>query len=226
MPAKRNNIIPNAHFHKKWARYVRCWFDQPARKQRRRDSRQAKARTLAPRPSTALKPIVRCPTARYCSKQRSGRGFTLEELKAAGLNRNFARTIGISVDHRRRNHNVEALQQNVQRLKEYRAKLILFPRHAAKPRKGDSKKDELALAQQVTGPLMPINRFPGHPEKPRAITEDEKKFSSFVALRVARANKRFAGIRAKYAKEASEDPEAAKSAKDKRKSAGGKRKRH
>ena len=35
-------------------------------------------------------------------KQRAGRGFTLEEVKAAGLSKKFARTVGISVDHRRR----------------------------------------------------------------------------------------------------------------------------
>ena len=35
-------------------------------------------------------------------KQRAGRGFTLEEVKAAGLSKKFARTIGIAVDHRRR----------------------------------------------------------------------------------------------------------------------------
>ena len=38
----------------------------------------------------------------YNVKQRAGRGFTLEEVKAAGLSKKFARTIGIAVDHRRR----------------------------------------------------------------------------------------------------------------------------
>lgn len=49
-------------------------------------------------------------------------------LQAAGLNPAFARTIGIAVDPRRRNKSVESLQVNVQRLKEYRARLILFPK--------------------------------------------------------------------------------------------------
>ena len=52
-----------------------------------------------------------------------------------------AQSIGISVDVRRRNRSIEALQLNVQRLKEYKAKLILFPVKASKPRKGDATKE-------------------------------------------------------------------------------------
>lgn len=71
-------------------------------------------------------------------KARLGRGFTLEELRQAGINKKQAKTIGISVDYRRRNKSVEALQQNVQRLKEYRSKLILFPKKMKNPKKGDA----------------------------------------------------------------------------------------
>jgi large subunit ribosomal protein L13e len=81
MPAKRNQMVPNGHFHKDWQRYVKTWFNQPARKQRRRKARTEKARRLAPRPTQKLRPIVRCPTARHHKKLRIGRGFTLEELK-------------------------------------------------------------------------------------------------------------------------------------------------
>lgn len=59
-------------------------------------------------------------------------------LQAAGIHKKTARTIGISVDPRRRNRSTESLQANVQRLKEYRSKLILFPRKASAPKKGDS----------------------------------------------------------------------------------------
>lgn len=31
-----NNVLPNAHFKKKWGKFVRTWFNQPARKIRRR----------------------------------------------------------------------------------------------------------------------------------------------------------------------------------------------
>ena len=40
---------------------------------------------------------------------------------------------------------MESLQENVQRLKEYRSKLILFPRHPSKPKKGDATVRPLLL---------------------------------------------------------------------------------
>jgi hypothetical protein len=33
---KHNNVIPNGHFKKHWQNYVKTWFNQPARKQKRR----------------------------------------------------------------------------------------------------------------------------------------------------------------------------------------------
>ena len=67
-------------------------------------------------------------------------------MQAAKLSRKMAPKIGISVDHRRRNRSLESFQANVQRLKEYRSKLILFPRKANKPKKGDSDVRELEIA--------------------------------------------------------------------------------
>merc|ERR1739842_191202 len=93
-----------------WQNYVKTWFNQPARKIRRRQNRIAKAAKVAPRPIGKLRPVVSCPTYKYNLKQRAGRGFTLEEIKAAGLSKKFARTIGIAVDHRRRNKSVESVQ--------------------------------------------------------------------------------------------------------------------
>ncbi len=34
---KHNNQVPNQHFKKKWQLHVRTWFNQPARKERRRN---------------------------------------------------------------------------------------------------------------------------------------------------------------------------------------------
>ncbi|CAN1269095.1 60S ribosomal protein L13-1 [Linum perenne] len=65
-------------------------------------------------------------------KLKAGRGFTLEELKAAGIPKKLAPTIGIAVDHRRKNRSLEGLQVNAQRLKTYKAKLVVFPRRARK----------------------------------------------------------------------------------------------
>uniref|UniRef100_A0AAY4B548 60S ribosomal protein L13 n=1 Tax=Denticeps clupeoides TaxID=299321 RepID=A0AAY4B548_9TELE len=190
MAPSRNGMILNPHFHKDWQKRVRTWFNQPARKLRRRKARQAKALRIAPRPVAGpLRPVVRCPTIRYHSKVRAGRGFTLEELKAAGIHKRTARTIGISVDTRRRNRSTESLQANVQRLKEYRSKLILFPRKAAAPKKGDSSPEELKMATQLVGPVMPIKNV-YKKEKARVISEDEKNFKAFASLRMARANAR------------------------------------
>ena len=82
MAPKRNNIIPNGHFHKDWQRFVKTWFNQPMRKKRRHQNRVKKALKIAPRPVAGqLRPIVRCPTIKYNTKVRAGKGFTLEELK-------------------------------------------------------------------------------------------------------------------------------------------------
>ena len=53
-------------------------------------------------------------------------------MQAAGIPKKLAPTIGISVDHRRKNKSLEGLQANVQRLKTYKAKLVIFPRRARK----------------------------------------------------------------------------------------------
>ncbi|KAL1790975.1 60S ribosomal protein L13 [Sigmodon hispidus] len=167
---------------------------------------QSKARQAkAPRPAAGpIRPIVRCPTVRYHTKVRAaGRVFSLEELKVAGIHKKVARTMGISVDPRRRNKSTESLQANVQRLKEYRSKLMLFPRKPSAPKKGDSSAEELKLATQLTGPVMPIRNV-YKKEKARVITEEEKNLKAFASLLMAWANARLFGIRAKRAKEAAE----------------------
>lgn len=179
------------------------------RKKRRHTNRIKKARQIAPRPIRGpLRPIVRCPTFRYNAKIRAGRGFTLQELKAAKIDKNFAKTIGIAVDYRRRNKSVESLQANVQRLKEYRSKLILFPRKLSKPKKGDANAEEIKMATQLSGPVMPITQV-HKGEKARVITDEESKFSAFTQLRQARAHARLLGIRQKRAKEAADNPDVA-----------------
>lgn len=119
----------------------------------------------------------------------------------------FAKTVGISVDPRRRNKSVESRQQNIQRLKEYRNKLILFPIHEnRKLAKGEATEEERKLATQLVGKIMPIVNVKA-PIEYRAITEQEKKFSAFNALRSARVEARTAGMRAKKAKETAETAE-------------------
>lgn len=207
-------MIPNQHFHKYWQRHVRTWFNQPARKHRRRVNRIKKAKEVFPRPAAGpLRPVVRCPSIRYHTKQRAGRGFTLEELKGAGLTAGFAQTIGIAVDRRRRNKSVEGQQENIQRLKEYRSKLILFPAHAnRKLRKGEATEEERKTATQHKGPVLPIVK-PAAEIEFRQITDEEKKFNAYHTLRRARVDARLVGVRAKKAKEAAENLENAKAKK-------------
>merc|ERR1712029_132051 len=177
---------------------------QPARKLRRHQTRVAKAARIAPRPLGKLRPAVHCPTYKYNVKVRAGKGFTLEELKAAGLSKKHGQTIGIAVDHRRRNKSVESLQLNAQRLKEYKSKLVLFPLNSKKPRKGDASAEELSKAVQLAGEVMPVKPVV---KRARAmeITDDMKKFGAFQSIRQARAYKRLHGIRAKKAADAEAD---------------------
>jgi len=90
-------------------------------------------------------------TQKYAGKQRLGRGFTLAEVKAAGLNASFARSVGIAVDYRRKNKNEETMALNVARLNAYKSKLILFPRKDNKPKKGpiaDATSAQVKAAKQ------------------------------------------------------------------------------
>ncbi|XP_072961918.1 large ribosomal subunit protein eL13z-like [Typha angustifolia] len=202
---KHNNVVPNGHFKKHWQNYVRTWFNQPARKTRRRIARQKKAVKIFPRPTSGpLRPVVQCQTLKYNMKSREGKGFTLEELKASGIPKKVAPTIGIAVDHRRKNRSLEGLQANVQRLKTYKAKLVIFPRRARKFKAGDSSPEELSTATQVQGPYMPIVR-----ENPSVdlvkITDEMKSFKAYSKLRVERMNKRQVGARIKKAAEAEKE---------------------
>lgn len=197
--------MPNGHFKKHWQNYVKTWFNQPARKTRRRLARQKKAVKIFPRPTAGpLRPIVHGQTLKYNMKVRAGRGFSLEELKSAGIPKKLARTIGIAVDHRRKNRSLESLQANVQRLKTYKAKLVVFPRRSQKFKAGDSSAEELATATQVQGPYMPVVR-----ERPTVdlvkVTDEMKSFKAYAKLRVERTNQRHVGARLKKAAEAEKE---------------------
>merc|ERR1719333_245198 len=136
----------------RWNRHMmKTWLNQAGRKQRRASNRKKKAARLAPRPAAGLlRPVVRPPTQRYNMKLRLGKGFTLEELKEAKIPKKLARTIGIAVDHRRRNKCAESLQANANRLKLFKSKLLIFPKKSGKKgvKKGDTPKSELQNVAQ------------------------------------------------------------------------------
>jgi large subunit ribosomal protein L13e len=109
---KHNNQVPNQHFHKDWKKYIKTWFDQPAKKAARRQARADKAKKVSPRPINLLRPAVRGQTNKYNGKIRAGKGFTLDELKAVGIQSKSALGVGIAVDFRRKNRSQEAFEIN------------------------------------------------------------------------------------------------------------------
>ncbi|KAI4144758.1 MAG: hypothetical protein L6R39_004042 [Caloplaca ligustica] len=218
MAIKHNQQIPHNHFRKDWQRRVRTHFDQPGRKTRRRNARVQKAAKVAPRPVDKLRPIVRCPSIKYNRRVRAGRGFSLAELKEAGIPRKLAPTIGISVDPRRANLSTESLAANVDRLKTYRARLILFPRKTGQHKKLDSSKEEIeehtkeGKITRKTGLVLPISNI----TRAEAIGEVSKSDmpegteNAYRKLRDARSEARLVGVREKRAKAKAEEAQATK----------------
>merc|ERR1712023_264441 len=206
---KHNNQIHSVRkFRKYWQRYVKTWFDQPARKKARRMARDKKAESIAPRPvAGAVRPLVHGTTIKYNSKVRIGRGFSLAEIKKCGLGKLEARSLGIAVDYRRRNRSVEGLQANIQRLREYKANLVVFPRNAKKLKKGwkdDAAAEETGVAQQQTGQSVMAYAKPVPEQEARKITAEEASASVTRQLKAAWNDARLVGFREKRAKERAE----------------------
>ncbi|KAI4212701.1 MAG: hypothetical protein LQ351_004592 [Letrouitia transgressa] len=190
----------------------------PGRKSRRRNARLQKAAAVAPRPVDKLRPIVRCPSLKYNRRVRAGRGFSLDELKEAGIPRKLAPTIGIAVDPRRRNPSTESLDPNVARLKAYRARLILFPRRAGQHKQLDSSKDAVEAAKRGdnvirnTGAVLPIANIAAAEavgEVKRSELPEGTK-DAYRTLRLARSDARLVGVREKRAKAKAEEAATAK----------------
>jgi len=197
---KHNNIVPNVHLRKHWQRRVKVHLDQAKKKLVRKNKREDKSKLCFPRPLQKLRPIVSSSSRRYAGKVRYGRGFTLDEIRSAGLSASFARTVGISVDHRRTSTSEEQLQLNVERLNTYKSKLILFPRKDGKVKKGlinDATAEVVksgAASNQVSGRVLPRTAAAVE-DKFEAITADDKKFLAHSTARIARVNKHYGGRR-------------------------------
>ncbi|KAI5953600.1 RPL13 [Candida jiufengensis] len=194
MAISKNLPLLNNHFRKHWQERVKVHFDQAGKKASRRQSRLRKAAKVAPKPIDTLRPAVRAPTIKYNRKVRAGRGFTLAEIKAVGLTPKYARTIGISVDHRRQNRSQETFEQNVLRLKEYKSKLVIFDKK--------TKASETVTYEQLsTSATFPIEKSVGE-KGTRAVEVPEQ--TAYRTLRLARNDKKFKGIREKRSKEKAE----------------------
>merc|ERR1712078_509194 len=187
---------------------MRTWLNQAGRKKRRLTTRRKKAAAIAPRPAAGLlRPVVHPPTQRYNMKLRLGKGFTLEELREAKIPKKQARTIGIAVDHRRRNRCQESLQANVDRLKLYKSKLLVFPKGSGKKavKKGDTARSELQnVAQNTLKEIIPVPK-PALRVKARKITKEDLAGSAYKKVRHARTAAKYLGERKVKAQKAAEE---------------------
>lgn len=185
---KHNNQVPNIHCHKKYCQSsrgplkVRVNLNQAARKKARRVKRAARAAAMAPAPLRRLRPVVHCPTQRYSAKVRLGKGFTLEELKAADLHPSYAMTVGIAIDWRRRNRSQESLDANVARLQDYKKSLVVLKQGDAVP------------AAQTSGTIQPIVK-PAAAIEMSEVTPELKEFKAYTTMRLAKQETRVAGFR-------------------------------
>jgi len=204
---KHNNVLQSSHLRKHWQRRVKCFFNKKAHKKIRSDNRAKKATAMFPRPISKLRPLVTCQTQKFAGKVKFGRGFSLAELKEAKLTPAFAQTVGICVDHRRHNKSADMQDANVKRLNDYKAKLILFPKHEGKLKKGeiaDSSAEKVkAAAQNKTTGVFGLPAVDKSLEK-AALTKEMKAQKTYAKLRQARIDARYNGKRIKAAKEAEE----------------------
>lgn len=111
------------------------------------------------------------------------------------------------------------LAVNVERLKAYRARLILFPRKANKPKKADSSKDEIAAftSGDISGakhsntllPIVDTARQEAIREIQRSDMGEGTK-DAYRVLRESRSDARLVGVREKRAKAKADEANAAK----------------
>ena len=97
------------------------------------------------------------------------------------------------------------MAQNVARLEQYKSKMILFPRRAAKPKKGEIN-DSTAVKSAEQNTEAGVFELPHRSKrcKIETLTADMKKARVFMKLRQARINKKYLGKREKKAKEEAE----------------------
>jgi large subunit ribosomal protein L13e len=147
---KGNHAIP-VNIFRKTAVIYKEWHNEESRKERLARNRIKRAREVFPKPIKALRPIIRCSSVRYNRKERLGRGFTPSECKEAGMDHREARRLGIAVDMRRKDANLETFKQNVERIKTYKSRVTIFKSH---------KEAKEAGAKPFMGDIMPVVRKP------------------------------------------------------------------
>ncbi|KIO15868.1 hypothetical protein M407DRAFT_34516 [Tulasnella calospora MUT 4182] len=122
------------------------------------------------------------------------------------------------IDYRRRNRSEEGLKANVDRLKDYQARIIVFPKRTRRSvllkkegKKDDTGKDKRFTRSEVlkqvdastyTRSALPLPT-PAH-EPPRAITAEDRAVNAYQTLRAARQWGKDANTRVQAAKKTDE----------------------
>ena len=122
-------------------------------------------------------------------------------MNAAGLTPAFARTIGIAVDHRRHGSNTME-ERNIERLQRFKSNLVLFPRVAGQPKKGEINDSTTGLegnTQNTTGGVYALPRVTRRAGI-AALTKEMKAEKTYLRLRSARVNRKYEGKRVRAAK--------------------------
>ncbi|KAG5859291.1 ribosomal protein L13 [Encephalitozoon hellem] len=122
---KGNHVLPNNHFRKTSLK-IKVHHDPETKLRVMQEKKIRKAKSMFPIPLKKLRPVIRCPSIKYNRNERLGRGFTAVECEKAGLDYRHARRLGIAVDLRRRDTNLEALEKNVDRIKTYLSKITIY----------------------------------------------------------------------------------------------------
>ena len=137
-------------------------------------------------------------------------------LQEAGIPGKLAPTIGISVDPRRQNLSEESLAANVERLKAYKARLVLVPRKTKSPKEGEASVEEMKEHHERDheGKVKTVNEH--FPIRRKAIIAEGKladypgEENAYKKLRIARRDARLVGKREKRAAAKAEEAAAEK----------------
>lgn len=123
------------------------------------------------------------------------------------------------MDPRRANLSQEPIAVNVERLKAYRARLILFPRKSGQHKTLDASKEDVKAAQEEHGkiikhlgkvlPIENVSRAAAVGEVKRSEMGEGTK-DAYRTLRLARSDARLVGVREKRAKAKADEATAAK----------------
>ena len=138
----------------------------------------------------------------------------VNDPQEAGIPRKLAPTIGISVDGRRQNLSTESLSVNVARLKEYRSRLILFPRKLGQHKKDDASKEEVSGVKKTHSHIHHAHPIVHAETDIKEINKSDMpqaiEGGAYRKLRDARSEARMVGKREKRAREKADEAAAAK----------------